>query len=109
MAASMTIQDLEALLASLTAERYAMNVRIDEVQQQILALKATHKIGHTIEWNRGREVARGVVRGFRPWIGGVAYGVQRLRKDGSLGAGSVVYPYDKPRASSMAYVPEENT
>ena len=105
----MTLPDLEALLASLTAERHAMSVRIGEVQQQILAFKAAHKIGHTIEWNRGHAVIRGVVRSYRPWVGSVAYGVQRLRKDGSLGSAQVVYPYDKPRASAVAYIHEEHS
>lgn len=104
MVEQMNLEDLKAVRASLVAERRAMNVRIEEVEQQILSLKATHKIGDTIEWcPYGRKTYRGVVRGYRPWCDGVAYGVQRLRKDGSPGASRVVYPHDKPRASSVAY------
>lgn len=104
------LEALKAFLESLVAERHAIDAHIEEVEQQILDAVATFKIGHTIEWTGYRgKVHRAVVRSYRKWCGDVAYGVQRLRKDGSPGASQIVYPYDKPRASTVAYVPEERS
>jgi hypothetical protein len=95
---------LKAEFASLVLQSRELDAKKEALLQRILTLKAAHKVGDTIEWGSPDHVRRGVVRGYKPWMGDdVVYAVECLRKDGSRGRPARVYSYDKPRASSVAY------
>ena len=103
----MGLEALEAELREVESQGRALAIRANEIRQTILGLKAPHKIGDTIEWGKPGKEYRGVIRGFQSWVcNDVTYIVERRRKDGSTGATVKVYPYEKPRPSSVAWLSE---
>lgn len=89
----------------LEKKRDELNLRIADLDDQLqavlvslLSLDAIVPIGGIIEWKKGKTYLRGRVAAYEDWVGHVAYEVISIRKDGSPGSSTRVYPYHKPVA-----------
>ena len=87
-----------------------LDSRIAQLRQELCATLAIAPVGAMIEFDTRLGVRRGKIAHFQSWAGDqLAYMVDVIRKDGSLGARRSVYPYHNPRLRRVLESPLQST